>query len=155
MGKEHFYKSDLRWTGNKGEGTRSYTSYDRDFEVEIANKPVFHGSSDASFRGDPSKYNPEDLLVISLSSCHMLWYLHLCAVNGVIVLNYQDKSTGTMVEDENGGRFTEVTLHPNVTVKEENMIDLANQLHQEAHDKCFIANSVNFPVKVEGSSFSA
>ena len=155
MGKEHFYKSDLRWTGNKGEGTRSYTSYDRDFEVEISNKPVFHGSSDASFRGDPSKYNPEDLLVISLSSCHMLWYLHLCAVNGVIVLNYEDKSTGTMVEDENGGRFTEVTLYPNVTVKEENMIDLANQLHQEAHEKCFIANSVNFPVKVEGSSFSA
>ena len=152
MSKEHFYKSDLRWTGNTGDGTRSYTSYSRDFEVEIPNKPTFQGSSDAAFRGDPTRYNPEDLLVISLSSCHMLWYLHLCAVNRVIVLNYEDKATGIMIEDENGGRFSEVTLHPNVTVKEEGMIPLSIELHHEAHEKCFIANSVNFPVKVKSTS---
>src|SRR6218665_850615 len=102
MSKEHYYKSNLLWTGNNGNGTRSYTAYDRDFEVNISNKPTFYGSSDAPFSFDPTKYNPEDLLLISLSSCHMLWYLHLCAVNRVIVLGYEDNTTGTMIEDENG-----------------------------------------------------
>lgn len=152
MGKEHVYQSHLTWKGNTGEGTSSYTSYGREFEVNIGDKPTFYGSSDPAFRGDPARYNPEDLLVISLSSCHMLWYLHLCSANGVIVLDYQDNASGTMVEDDNGGRFTEVTLHPVVIVKEESMLELANHLHHEAHEKCFIANSVKFPVNVAASS---
>lgn len=150
--KEHKYNSQLTWTGNKGSGTSSYTSYGREFEVTIGNKPVLEGSSDPAFRGDITKYNPEDLLLISLSSCHMLWYLHLCSANGIIVINYEDNASGIMIEDENGGRFKSVTLKPIVTVAEESMQEKANALHHEAHEKCFIANSVNFAVEVESCS---
>src|SRR5690606_35226706 len=105
------------------------------------------GSSDPSFRGDPTKYNPEELLVASLSAGHMLWYLHLCANSGVVVIDYWDHATGTMVETENGGgRFQQVTLCPNVTVAEPSMVAKANALHHEANQLCFIANSCNFPV---------
>lgn len=149
MGKQHCYKSNISWTGNDGNGTFSYTSYRRDFSVQVANKPVLEGSSDPAFRGDLTKYNPEDLLVISLSSCHMLWYLHLCSEAGIIVVDYRDEATGTMEENAKGGRFTEVTLHPLVTVQDKSMIEQANTLHHKAHELCFIANSVNFPVIVE------
>lgn len=147
--KEHSYHSELTWTGNKGSGTGSYTSYGREFEAKVENKPVLLGSSDPAFRGDITKYNPEDLLLISLSSCHMLWYLHLCSANGVVITDYEDNASGVMIEDENGGRFKSVTLYPVVTVTEASMQEKANALHHEAHQKCFIANSVNFAVVVE------
>jgi len=80
----------------------------------------------------------------------MLWYLHLCAAAGVIVTSYIDHAAGTMTEaDDGGGRFTEVVLRPQVTVASPQMTDSAASLHQEAHTKCFIANSVNFPVRHE------
>ncbi|PHI19584.1 peroxiredoxin [Lewinellaceae bacterium SD302] len=147
--KEHSYITDLRWTGNQGEGTLNYQVYARDHEISIQGgiHPIF-GSSDPAFRGDPAKYNPEELLLASLSACHMLWYLHLCSVNGVNVVDYQDSATATMVEDETGsGRFTLATLQPKVVVSEENMVGQAQALHAEAGRKCFIANSVNFPVR--------
>ena len=147
MIKDHHYKSTVRWTGNKGAGTDGYTGYERSHQISIENKPDILGSSDPAFRGDKTKHNPEDLLVSSLSSCHMLWYLHLCAEAGVVVIDYIDHATGIMTEtEEGGGRFTEVTLNPIVTVLEESMIDLANDLHAKANELCFIANSVNFPV---------
>jgi organic hydroperoxide reductase OsmC/OhrA len=118
-------------------------------------KPIIQGSSDAAFRGDKTKHTPEDLFVCSLSTCHMLWYLHLCAVNGVVVVEYVDDSVGTMEETANGsGRFTEVVLHPVVTVSEKTMIEKANALHHEAHKMCFIANSVNFPVVHKPSAYA-
>lgn len=148
MTKTHHYHATIQWTGNTGTGTDSYRSYERSHEIAIDNKAIILGSSDPAFRGDKTKHNPEDLLLSSLSSCHMLWYLHLCADAGVVVLDYIDNTTGTMVETPNGGgHFTEVTLHPIVTVAKESMIDKANELHQKANQFCFIAQSVNFPVK--------
>lgn len=147
MSKEHHYAATTRWTGNKGAGTASYQAYGRDYVIEIENKPAIHGSSDPAFRGDSTKYNPEELLLSSLSSCHMLWYLHLCSEASVRVVEYMDKASGTMLETPNGGgRFSEVLLHPVVTVSDQSMAEKAMSLHAEANKLCFIANSVNFPV---------
>lgn len=145
--KSHKYKATIKWTGNKGQGTSGYRNYDRSHTISIGNKIDLLGSSDAAFRGDSSKHNPEDLLLSSLSACHMLWYLHLCAEAGVVVTDYKDDATGIMSERENGsGRFIQVTLHPHVTVMNAEMKDKAMQLHHEANEFCFIANSVNFPI---------
>lgn len=148
MAKEHHYSTQLNWTGNRGEGTSNYKAYDRDHVITAGGKPEIPGSSDPSFRGNPDRYNPEELFVSSLSACHMLWYLHCCAVNGVVVVDYHDYAEGTMVEDADGnGRFSVVTLRPVVTVSEASMTEKAQALHDEAHKFCFIANSCNFPVK--------
>jgi organic hydroperoxide reductase OsmC/OhrA len=150
MEKEHHYLTQLRWTGNRGEGTANYRGYDRDHVLSADGKPEIPGSSDPSFRGNPQRYNPEELLVASLSSCHMLWYLHLCAVNGVIVVDYTDSAEGIMVETADGsGHFRSVILRPVVIVSEGGMIARASALHREAHALCFIASSVNFPVTHE------
>ena len=152
MAKQHHYQTNLEWTGNKGKGTLNYRSYDRNHTIKVAGKPDLLGSSDPSFRGDPTCYNPEELLVASLSSCHMLWFLHLCSEAGIIVVDYQDKASGTMQERKDGsGIFESVTLYPRVTITEESKMELAQSLHQQAHRMCFIANSCNFPVKHEPS----
>ena len=144
---EHLYQTSLQWTGNKGQGTINYRSYDRAYEIEVENKPVIKGSSDPAFRGDRTKYNPEELLVASLSSCHLLWYLHLCADAGVVVVGYKDKARGKMSETETGsGKFTEVILQPEVVITAESSLEQAKKLHTKAHEFCFIANSVSFPV---------
>ena len=148
--KKHQYQIQVTWTGNLGEGTKDYKSYSRNHEILAEGKSVIHGSSDPSFRGDPTRYNPEDLFVSTLASCHLLWYLHLCTVNKITVVNYVDQSVGTMIEKEDGsGAFEEVILQPNITILEAGKKELAIQLHHQAHEKCFIANSVNFPVKCE------
>ena len=147
MKTQHQYNLTVKWTGNKGVGTSNYGAYDRSHTILADNKADILGSSDPSFRGDATKYNPEELLVASLSACHMLWYLHLCSKSGVVVVDYQDNATGTMVETENGGgRFKQVTLYPHVIVTEPSMIEKANALHHEARKLCFIANSCNFPI---------
>ncbi|MBK3733594.1 OsmC family peroxiredoxin [Azospirillum brasilense] len=149
-GCEHRYDTTVTWTGNQGSGTAGYKAYSRDLEIMAPGKPPIPGSSDPAFRGDPARYNPEDMLVASLSACHMLWYLHLCAVNGVTVTAYSDPASGTMAEDASGGgRFTEVVLRPQVTLAAGSDSAKAVALHHEAHEKCFIANSVTFPVRVE------
>lgn len=147
MSKEHQYTTNLIWTGNKGSGTMDYRSYERSYVISVAQKADIIGSSDSSFMGDKTKHNPEDLLVSSLSSCHMLWYLHLCSENGIVVLDYKDQAVGKMSEGENGsGHFTEVKLFPTVTITDEDQIELARSLHEKANKMCFIANSCNFPV---------
>lgn len=147
MDKQHHYSLRTQWTGNTGQGTNNYRSYQRSHTISVDGKPELQCSSDAAFRGDKTKYTPEDLLVASLSGCHMLWYLHLCSEAGVVVIDYIDNATGIMAESSNGGgRFTEVTLSPEVSVAEQSMIDKANELHKKANELCFIANSVNFPV---------
>ena len=152
--KTHHYQSTVTWTGNKGSGTSDYLSYSRDHIIAIENKPDLHGSSDTAFRGDGTKHNPEDMLLASLSVCHMLWYLHLCADAGIIVTAYTDNPSGVLQERESGGgKFTEVNLQPIVTIANADMIELALSLHEKAHDNCFIANSVNFPVKHEPRIF--
>ena len=151
--KQHFYKSTVKWTGNKGTGTNDYRSYDRSHTISMDGKPDILSSSDVVFRGEKHKHNPEDLMVAALSGCHMLWYLHLCADNGVIVTHYSDHATGAMDENADGsGQFSEVTLHPEVVVKESSMIEKANALHHDAHKMCFIARSVNFPVRHQPSA---
>lgn len=138
----------VTWTGNNGTGTSAYREYGRDHIISANGKPDILGSSDPAFRGDSKRYNPEDLLLASVSSCHMLWYLHLCVEAGVIVTDYVDKAEGTMTETANGsGQFTEVILKPFIIVKEESMVSKAIELHHKANELCFIANSVNFPVR--------
>ncbi|MDX2154967.1 MAG: OsmC family protein [Hyphomicrobiaceae bacterium] len=148
--REHRYCPTITWTGNTGEGTRSYTGYSRDHVISVEGRPDIPGSSDPVFRGDATRHNPEDMLVASLSACHMLWYLHLAAGAGVAVIAYCDTPEGVMVEDsDGGGRFTSVTLRPRVTVAQGRDAAKAAALHEAAHAKCFIANSVNFPVTCE------
>ena len=147
MNKEHQYQTSLIWTGNKGEGTKNYRAYERSYTITIEGKPPLLGSSDPTFLGDRTKYNPEELLVMALSSCHMLWYLHLCADEGIIVVEYKDDAIGIMQEERNGsGRFTEVILQPVVTIADKTLIEKAQELHEKANKMCFIANSCNFPV---------
>lgn len=147
--KEHRYTTHVRWTGNTGEGTFNYRAYLRDHVISVKGKPEIPGSSDPSFRGDASRYNPEDLLVASLSTCHMLWYLHLCAVNKIVATAYEDHAEGVMSERSDGsGEFVRVVLKPRVTISSGDR-ERAMALHHDAHKFCFIANSVKFPVEVE------
>ena len=145
--RTHDYQIDVTWTGNRGTGTSGYRDYSRDHEIAAAGKPSIPGTSDPAFRGDPTRYSPEDLLVASLSACHMLWYLHLCADAGIAVVEYVDRAVGKMEESsDGGGRFTEVVLAPLVRVRSGADTALAESLHDRAHEKCFVASSVNFPV---------
>ncbi|KYG84158.1 peroxiredoxin [Roseivirga seohaensis] len=152
MPKHHSYNVKIEWTGNKGTGTSSYRAYERSHSIQVEGKPEILGSSDPAFRGDNTKHNPEDMLVASLSACHMLFYLHLCADAGITVVEYVDNVSGTMEETPNGGgRFTEVVLRPTVTITDKSRTEEANQLHHKANELCFIANSCNFPVRHEPS----
>ncbi len=145
----HRYATDLEWTGNTGTGTSSYRSYDRAHVVTgSGDKPAIAGSSDASFRGDRSRWNPEELLVASLSACHMLQFLHRAAMAGVVVVAYSDHASGIMEETpDGGGRLSEVVLRPDVAVLSADMAAHCDDVHDQAHRLCFIANSVNFPVR--------
>ena len=150
MRRKHFYTVNVRWTGNKGTGTSGYREYDRSHEIAYKEKPVIAGSSDPLFRGDPGRWNPEELLLASLSACHQLWYLHLCADAGVVVEAYVDKAVGLMEEFEDGsGQFIEVTLRPRARLAIGGDAAKAHALHHAAHAKCPMARSVNFPVLCE------
>ena len=147
--KSYDYEARITWTGNTGEGTRRYESYGRDHEISHPDKPPVPASADPDFRGDPHRYSPEDLLVASLSGCHMLWYLHLCAEAGIVVTAYEDRASGRMAVDGDGGRFREAVLRPAVVVELGSDLEGAIHLHEEAHRSCFIANSVSFAVRCE------
>ena len=150
MAKQHDYTSLIEWTGDRGQGTRTYRGYDRTWTIATPGKPPVPCSNDPLLGGDPSLHNPEDLLLSSLSACHMLWYLHLAAEAGVVVTAYADDARGVMLETATGGgHFTSVTLLPTVTIQPNADATLAAQLHVRAHELCFIANSVNFPVTCE------
>ncbi len=150
MSKQHRYSSTITWTGNTGEGTGGYKKYSRDHELSVPGKSVVALSSDPTFRGDVHRMNPEELLIASISSCHMLWYLHLCSENGIVVQRYVDHAEGIMEESMDGaGAFVAATLYPEIRIQSRDNLHLAKELHHEAHGKCFIANSVNFPVKIE------
>lgn len=150
MTKGHHYHTSLTWTGAGDSGTQSYRSYGRDYTVAIEGKPDITGSSDPAFRGDPTRHNPEDMFVASVSACHMLWYLHLCAVGGVTVLSYSDKAEGIMREGPDGaGKFEKITLRPTIVISKDSDTEKAKALHTTANEKCFIANSLNCPVEHE------
>lgn len=147
--KKHQYTVQVEWTGNKGEGTKNYKAYSRNHTVQARGKyDKIHASSDPSFLGDATKYNPEELFLAAIANCHMLWYLHLCASNNIIVIDYTDNPVAIMEESKDGsGKFTEATLYPTVTITDEKQIVKATHLHTEAHKMCFIANSCNFQIK--------
>jgi organic hydroperoxide reductase OsmC/OhrA len=150
MPKAHSYAATITWTGNRGTGTSDCRAYDRDHVISVEGKPEIPGSSDPAFRGNKSRYNPEDALVASASACHMLWYLHLCADNKIVVEKYIDHAQGSMVENEDGsGQFKEIILRPIVTIQKPEMREKALSLHHQANKMCFIARSVNFPIHHE------
>ena len=151
MPKTHHYAVSVKWTGNTGTGTSGYRNYERRHEISAETpKPPIPGSSDPAFRGDPTRWNPEELLVAALSACHKLWYLHLCADAGIVVTAYIDHAEGFMEETADGsGQFRQVILRPKVTLQSGSDLARARELHHTAHAKCFIANSVNFPVETK------
>ena len=150
IGKHHAYSCQLRWTGNRGTGTSGYRDYDRSYQLSAAGKATLTGSADATFHGDRGEWNPEEMLLSALSSCHMLSYLHVCADAGIVVLDYSDAAEGTMeLRADGSGHFTSVMLRPQVTISTTGDPETASALHHLAHEKCFIANSVNFLVTCE------
>lgn len=149
---DHTYAVTITWIGNLGSGTSDYRAYSRNHEVVASGKPTIAASSDPAFRGDADRWNPEELFLASLSQCHMLMYLGLCAKHGISVLAYDDSAKGTMVEEADGaGRFTSVTLHPTISLADVNDRERADALHHEAHRMCFIANSVSCDVRAEAT----
>ena len=150
MTQRHDFVSRIVWTGNLGEGTRSYRGYDRTWNIEVPGKAVIACSNDPLLGGDPTRMNPEDLLISALSACHMLWYLHLASNAGIVVTAYRDEPVGHGETLPNGaGRFLSAVLRPTISVREGADLDRAAELHHEVHDFCFIARSVNFPVRYE------
>lgn len=152
-GSDHRYAVSVKWTGNRSTGTSEYRAYGRDHEIGAPGKEtVIAGSSAAVYRGDAKRYNPEELLVAALSTCHMLWFLHLCADAGVVVTGYEDEASGTLrVNSDSSGQFSEAVLRPSVQLQDESQRHLLQALHERAHDLCYIARSVNFPVRCEQS----
>jgi organic hydroperoxide reductase OsmC/OhrA len=149
-GREHTYRVSVEWTGDDGAGTTRWGGYRRDHTISAQGKADILGSSDPAFRGNPTRWNPEELLLASISACHKLWYLHLCAVNRVVVTAYLDRAEGVMAEDaDGGGRFVSATLRPQIVIAQGSDPERAKALHHDAHEKCFIANSVNFEIAVE------
>ncbi|AND69091.1 peroxiredoxin [Dyella thiooxydans] len=149
MNRPHRYRVDVVWTGNRGTGTDGYRNYSRNHVIRVPGKPDLAGSADPTFRGDATRHNPEDMLVAALSTCHMLSYLHMATVAGVVVTDYRDAAEGMMVTEGDGGHFTEVVLRPVVTITAASDPAQAEAAHEAAHHACFIANSVNFPVRCE------
>ncbi len=154
MAKQHQYQIRTTWTGNTGEGTAHYRSYKRDHEISGEHKQIaIPGSSDPVFRGDRTRYNPEELLIGAVSACHMLWMLHLCADAGIVVTAYEDNATGEMVELADGsGHFTEVTLKPLVTITDAARAAEVDALHHRAHGLCAIAASVKCAVRINAAT---
>ena len=153
MARSHAYSLRLDWTGNQGQGTASPGSYSRAYTLRAPGKPPIAGSSDPSFRGDATCWNPEELLLASLCACHQLWYLGLCAEAGIVVVAYEDDPIGMMIEEvDGGGQFTAVVLRPRVTLESGFDVEAAEALHRTAHAKCFIARSVSFAVSCEPST---
>lgn len=149
MSKTQKYNLDLAWEGNRGAGTMTYTAYDRDFVTNAKSKHIIAGSSHPAFRGSQDKYCPEELLLASLASCHMLWYLHMCAANGVVVLSYEDQPVMEMkIEEFGNGDIQSVTLYPVVRISSEDQQEQAIAMHDKANENCFIAKGVNFEIFV-------
>lgn len=149
MAKTHNYAVSLTWTGATQGPTAGYHTYSRDYEIRAEGRPALKGSADPAFLGNAAFYNPEDMVVAALSACHLLTYLAHCANNKVEIVAYEDQATGVMVQEGWGGRFTEVTLRPRVTISDSSVRAEAERLHDVAHKDCFVASSVNFPVRQE------
>jgi organic hydroperoxide reductase OsmC/OhrA len=150
--KEHHYSCRIAWTGNRGDGNRTYKGYDRTWDIETPGKPVINCSNDPLLGGDPSLPNPEDLLLSALSSCHMLWYLHLASKAGIVVQYYRDNPVGIGRSEPNGaGQFVRAVLRPTIGLAAGSDRARAGAIHHEIHRYCFIARSVKFPVEFDAT----
>ncbi len=148
MAEQHDFTSRIQWTGNRGEGTASYRGYDRTWDIDTPGKPVTHCSNDPRLGGDPALPNPEDLLISSLAACHMLWYLHLASQAGLVVVEYRDNPVGVGHSTPDGaGRFVEAILNPHIVLRSDADLARAEAIHHEISSVCFIARSVNFPIR--------
>ncbi|MET3025368.1 OsmC family protein [Flavobacterium sp. UW10123] len=148
---KHLFKAQLNWTSKQNEDS-SKRFYSKSHQIKIEGKSVLNVSAAKAFKGDPSLYNPEDLLLSSLVSCHMMSYLYVCSQNGIEVLEYSDNAEATLeVNLDGSGCFVEARLYPKVKISNSDKIELALELHQKANQLCFIANSCNFPVLHEAS----
>lgn len=151
--RDHSYSARVIWTGNLGSGTASYRSYSRDHRVEADGPGQLLGSADPTFRGSVDRWNPEQLLLVAVAQCHMLSYLHVAVMAGVVVTGYSDAAVGSLrLNPDGSGEFTGVVLHPRVELEDPSQAALADSLHRRAHELCFIARSVAFPVTHEPSS---
>jgi organic hydroperoxide reductase OsmC/OhrA len=148
--REHSYQTRLTWSGASQGPTKTYAAYSREHTLEAPGKPALTGSADPAFRGDAAHYNPEELLIGALSACHLLTYLALCSLEGIAVVSYVDEASGTMTETGGAGRFVRALLRPQIEIDDER-VERALALHDEARTQCFVANSVNFPVEHEPS----
>ena len=147
---KHLFKAELNWISKKEESVLKF--YNKTHQIKIEGKPILEVSAAKAFKGDPSLYNPEDLLLSSLVSCHMMSYLYVCSQNGIEVLEYSDNAEATLeVSPDGSGRFVEVKLYPKVKISNPDQIEFALELHKKANQLCFIANSCNFPVFHEAS----
>lgn len=154
--KTHKYNTQITWTGNLGEGTKRYNSYTRHFDIKCEGKPTISGSADPAYLGDATCWNPEELLLASLSACHKLFYLHLCSQAGIVVTSYIDNAEAILEVDESGGgSFVSAILCPEVTISEESDTKTAEKIHGDISKYCFIANSINFPVSISPTINSA
>ena len=150
MTKTHEYPAKIVWTGNSGTGTSAYKAYERTWDMAAEDKAVINCSNDPLLGGDRLKYNPEDLLISAVASCHMLWYLHLCSQAGVVVTAYEDNPVGIGESEPSGaGQFIEAVLRPKITITAESDPQKAVTLHDEIHQYCYIARSINFPLRFE------
>lgn len=145
----HSYNAHIVWTGGEKGPAADYATFSRDYRAQVPGKAAIAGSADPSYKGDPALHNPEDLLLIALSACHMLTYLAYAALKKVVVVSYEDQATGTLTVEKSTGQFSEVVLHPVVAIAKGSDKALAEALHENAHHNCFIARSVNFPVRYE------
>lgn len=149
---KHTFKAEANWTSKKDITDSSKRFYNKSHQVKIEGKPILDVSAAKAFKGDPELYNPEDLLLSSLVSCHMMSYLYVCSQNGIEVLEYSDNAEAALeVNPDGSGRFVEVKLFPKVKISNPDQIELALNLHFKANQLCFIANSCNFPVLHEAS----
>ena len=149
---KHLFKAQINWTSSENQEPSKRKFYSKSHQIKIEGKPVLNVSAAKAFKGDPELYNPEDLLLSSLVSCHMMSYLYVCSQNGIEVLEYSDNAEATLeVSPDGSGRFVEVRLKPNVKIANADKMDLAIELHTKANQLCFIANSCNFPVLHEAS----
>lgn len=146
---EHRYRVEVTWEGNRGSGTSGVRDYDRRTSIRVDGKPTLAASADVPFRGEADRHNPEDLLLAALAQCHLLSFLYAATTLGIVVEAYDDGATALLRQEGNGGRFEEAVLHPRVTVRDAEMVDRVTEAHRLAHEWCFIANSVNFDVRIE------
>ena len=144
---KHLFKAKLNWNSIPKEVITNTKRYTKTHQIAIDGKEILNVSAAKAFKGDPNLYNPEDLLLSSVVSCHMMSYLYVCSQNDITVVSYQDNAEGTLEVLENGsGRFVEIRLNPSVIIKEKEKIAQALSLHTKASELCFIANSCNFPI---------